>query len=100
MYVSPTNKIRVEYTLNSTGGDIMSTEEGKELFKDFLKDVNVGFDSDSGTMGEGSEQMALAMYDELPLRAMVSFSDNENLTREKLKNLVRKLNIILNSDLY
>lgn len=100
VYVSPTNKMRVEYTLNSTGGDIMSTEEGKELFKDFLKDVNVGFDSDSGTMGEGSEQMALAMYDELPLRAMVSFSDNENLTREKLKNLVRKLNIILNSDLY
>lgn len=100
VYVAPTNKIRVEYTLNSTGGDIMSAEEGKELFKDFLKDVHVGFDSDSETMGEGSEQMALAMYNELPLRAMVSFSDNENLTREKLKQLVRKLNIILNSDLY
>lgn len=100
VYVAPTNRIRAEYTLNSTGGDIMSTDEGKELFKDFLKDVSVGFDSDSGTMGEGSEQMALAMYNELPLRAMVSFSDNEKLTREKLKHLVRKLNIILNSDLY
>lgn len=100
VYVAPTNKIRVEYTLNSTGGDVMSTEVGKNLFKDFLKDVNVGFNSDSGAMGESSEQMALAMYNELPLRAMVSFSDNENLTREKLSQLVRKLNIILNSDLY
>ena len=100
VYVAPTNKIRVEYTLNSTGGDVMSTEVGKELFKEFLKDINVGFDSDSGAMGEGSEQMALAMYNELPLRAMVSFSDNENLTREKLGQLVRRLNIILNSDNY
>lgn len=100
VYVAPTNKIRLEYTLNSTGGDVMSTEVGKELFKDFLKDVSIGFDSDSGAMGESSEQMAIAMYNELSLRTMVSFSDNENLTREKLSQLVRKLNIILNSDLY
>lgn len=99
VYVAPTNKIRVEYTLNSTGGDVMSTETGKELFKEFLKDINAGINSDSDT-SKSDEQMALAMYNELPLRAMVSFSDNENLTREKLNQLVRKLNIVLNSNLF
>ena len=99
VYVAPTNKVRVEYTLNSTGGDIMSTETGKELFREFLKEVNVGFDRDSGLMGEGSMQTAMEMFNELPLRAMVSFSDNKSLTREKLSQLVKRLNIILNSDL-
>lgn len=100
VYVTPTNNIRVEYTLNSTGGDVMSTDIGKELFKEFLKDVNVGFEGGPEPIGEMSEQMSLAMYNELPLRAMVSFSDNENITREKLSQFVKKLNIILNSDLY
>ncbi len=100
VYVAPTNKVRVEYTLNSTCGDIMSTETGKELFREFLKEVNVGFDRDSGLMGEGSEQTAMEMFNELPLRAMVSFCDNKSLTREKLSQLVKRLNIILNSDLY
>lgn len=99
VYVAPTNKIRVEYTLNSTGGDVMSTETGKELFKEFLKDVNGGINSGSDT-SESDERMTLAMYNELPLRAMVSFSDNENLTREKLSQLVRRLNIVINSDLF
>lgn len=99
VYVAPTNKIRVEYTLNSTGGDVMSTETGKELFKEFLKDANAGINSGSDT-SESDEQMTLAMYNELPLRAMVSFSDNENLTREKLSQLVRRLNIVINSDLF
>ncbi len=100
VYVTPTNNIRVEYTLNSTGGDVMSTDIGKELFKEFLKDVNVGFEGGPEPIGEMSEQMSLAMYNELPLRAMVSFSNNENITREKLSQFVKKLNIILNSDLY
>ena len=99
VYVAPTNKIRVEYTLNSTGGDVMSTETGKELFKEFLKEVNAGINSGSDT-SESNEQMTLAMYNELPLRAMVSFSDNENLTREKLSQMVRRLNIVINSDLF
>ncbi len=95
VYVAPTNKIRVEYTLNSTGGDIMSTEMGKELFKEFLKEVNVGINSDSDKR-EGE----LSMYNELPLRAIVSFSDNANITREKLSQFVKRLNIMINSDLY
>ena len=95
VYVAPTNKIRVEYTLNSTGGDVMSTEMGKELFKEFLKEVNAGINSDSDK-SEGE----LSMYNELPLRAIVSFSDNENITREKLSQFVKRLNIMINSDLY
>lgn len=99
VYVAPTNKIRVEYTLNSTGGDVMSTEMGKELFKEFLKEVNEGINSGSD-ISESDEQMTLAMYNELPLRAMVSFSDNENITREKLSLFVKRLNIMINSDLF
>ena len=95
VYVAPTNKIRVEYTLNSTGGDVMSTEMGKELFKEFLKEVNEGINS-----GSDKSEGELSMYNELPLRAMVSFSDNENITREKLSQFVKRLNIMINSDLY
>ncbi len=95
VYVAPTNKIRVEYTLNSTGGDVMSTEMGKELFKEFLKEVNAGINS-----GSDKSEGELSMYNELPLRAMVSFSDNANITREKLSQFVKRLNIMINSDLY
>ncbi len=96
VYVSPTNRIRTKYTLNSTVGDIMSTDIGKALFKDFMSEI-----SNTEAMEENSEQMEmeLEMFNELPLRAMVSFIDKKNLTREKLSQLVERINTTLDSDL-
>lgn len=93
VYVSSEKRLPVHYTLNSTGGDVMSSPEGKEIFKEAMGIVNVGVDdSDGAIMGEGSEQMALAMYNDLPIRAMVSFSNDPKINRDSLQAMVDKLN--------
>lgn len=93
VYVSSDKKLPVHYTLNSTGGDVMASPEGKEIFKEAMGIVDIGVNgSDGAIMGEGSEQMALAMYNDLPIRAIVSFSEDPNINRDTLQAMIDKLN--------
>lgn len=93
VFVNSDKKLPLHFTLNSTGGDIMAIPEGKRIFKETMGIVDVGMNNaDAAIMGEGTEQMALAMYNDLPIRAIVSFSDNPSVTRDSLQVMIDRLN--------
>ncbi|MBR1724218.1 MAG: fibronectin type III-like domain-contianing protein, partial [Ruminococcus sp.] len=85
-------KIPVRFTLDNPGGDIRQIKEGFELFKDTMKDVAATANGGADQLGESAALMALAMADDLPLHAMVSFTDNPDITRERLQMMIDQLN--------
>ena len=95
VYVNGKKRLPINFTLNSSFGDIRQFPEGKKLLEEVLKTANV-----LGGPEEDSEELKMmyeAMTNELPLRAIVSFSDDPKLTRYYLQSIVDKVNEILNS---
>lgn len=93
-------KIPVRFTLDNPGGDIRSVKEGIELFSNTMKDVAATQNAGADQLGDSAALMALAMADDLPLHAMVSFTDNPDITRERLQMMVDKLNaLMIDSDI-
>lgn len=80
VYVSPKQEIKTAFTLNSLCSDVLSFDFGKKLLTEYLAG------------GKDFDESQLNMLGEMPLRAMVSFIPNENITRQTLSELVRKLN--------
>ncbi len=82
------------YTVNSTCGDIFATEEGREVFADLFSKLDVGV-QEGDEMGESSAQMAAAMYRDMPVHALVSFTQEPSITRAALQQCIDRLNGIL-----
>ena len=95
VYVNGKKKLPVNFTLNSNFGDIRQFPEGRKVIEDVLRATNAtgGFDEDD----EDMKRMNEAMTNELPLRAIVSFSDDPKLTRDYLQGIIDKINEILNN---
>lgn len=95
VHFNASEQIPVTYTLDNTGGDIMAIPQGKELFEGMVK--NVFADANGGADGqdETAMLMALAIANDMPLHAMVSFTDNPDITREKLQMMLDQLNAVL-----
>lgn len=91
-------KADIWFTLDNPCGDVRAYPEGAKLFADMLAEVNAAANGGADDLGESSAQMALAVADDLPLHAMISFTDSPDITRERLQMMVYKLNAILNSD--
>ncbi len=94
VYVSSEKRLPVHFTLNSNLGDIRQFPEGRQLLEDVFRATNAtgGFDDED----EAMRRMNEVMTNELPLRAIVSFSDDERLTRDYLQGIVDKINELLN----
>ena len=95
VYVNSKKKLPVHFTLNSNFGDIRQFPEGRKLLDEVFQATTPtgGFDEDDEDMRRVNE----AMTNELPLRAIVSFSGDPKLTRDYLQGIVDKINEILNS---
>ncbi len=89
-------RLPVKLTLDNTDGDIRSFKEGDEMFRQMLGMFNAALNGGADANEEG-DLMMLAMANDMPLHAMVSFSDNPELTRERLQMMVDNLNAILNA---
>jgi beta-glucosidase len=85
----------VHFTLDNPNGDISAVPEGKQLFEELFKSIDIGTNGGADALGESGALMALAMADDLPVHAMISFCDREEITREKLKALIDRLNEML-----
>ncbi|MCR5143481.1 MAG: glycoside hydrolase family 3 C-terminal domain-containing protein [Ruminococcus sp.] len=85
-------KIPVRFTLDNPGGDIKKIEEGFAIFKDMLSDVAATTNGGADQMGDAGALMALAVAEDLPLHAMISFTDNPDITRERLQMMIDQLN--------
>ena len=90
-------RIPILFTLDNTVSDINSTAEGKKLFEDMMSTVFATANGGADQLGDSAKEMAMAIANDLPLHAMVSFTDNPDITREKLQMMLDKLNVIINS---
>ncbi len=90
VYVETDNVIPMHFTLDSLGGEVMSFPEGRKIFGEVLKLVNMGFDA--AQADENAQMAAQAMFNDMPLHAMVSFVNDERITRELIENMVIDLN--------
>jgi beta-glucosidase len=90
VYVNSEKRLPVHFDLNSHLGDIAQFPEGKAMIAELYSGGNaVGdFDSDDENMRRLNE----AMMSELPLRSMVSFSQDPLITRERIQMLLDRLN--------
>lgn len=83
------------YTLNSTFGDIMTDPKASEIIKPVIDGYSLGFETGSDDMeealGEGSREMMAAMFQNLPLRAVISFG-NGTIKEEDIRMLLDKIN--------
>lgn len=90
VYVETDNVIPMHFDLDSLGGEVMSFPEGRRIFGEILKLVDVGFDASQ--TDEGAQAAAESMFNDLPLHAMISFMNDERVTRERLESMVDELN--------
>lgn len=97
VYVNSHTRLRGNFTLDSTGGDILSYDEGAKLFNDLLCNIDIGVGS-SNPDAAVSPEMAKAMFWDMPIHAIVSFVDIPGVTRESLQNMIDQLNQELNKD--
>lgn len=90
VYVNSEKRLPVHFDLNSHLGDIAQFPEGRAMIAELYSGGNaVGdFDDDDDNMRRVNE----AMMSELPLRAMVSFSPDPLITRERISMLLDRLN--------
>lgn len=78
--------MKKRYHRNSTVGEILSDPKGASI----IKQMGL-FPSAEGQIPERQESMITAMIQEMPLRALVNFSQGQ-LTEEMLSQLLQKLN--------
>ncbi|MBR6045312.1 MAG: glycoside hydrolase family 3 C-terminal domain-containing protein [Ruminococcus sp.] len=93
VYVNTGKRLPVHFDLNSNFGDIRQFPEGREILDELFRNTSAtgGFDEDDENMRRVNE----AMTNELPLRAIVSFSDDPSFTRENMQKLVDRINELL-----
>lgn len=95
VHFNASEQMPVTYTLDNTGGDIMAVPQGKELFEGMIRDVFADANGGADGQDETAMLMALAIANDMPLHAMVSFTFNPDITREKLQMMLDKLNAVL-----
>ena len=93
--VQSTTKLPKNYNMNTLAGDLMKDPNAKDFLQE-LSDIyfsSMDGDDDGCEMGEGTAQMKLAMLQDNPMRAFISFS-NGKITREYLQKHLDILNAI------
>lgn len=94
VYVNSGKRLPVHFTLNSNFGDIRQFPEGEEILRELMSGTNStgGFDEDD----ENMKRMNEMMNNELPIRAVVSFTDDPRFTRDYLQKIIDRINEAVN----
>ncbi|WP_143098726.1 glycoside hydrolase family 3 C-terminal domain-containing protein [Ruminococcus albus] len=93
VYVNSEAKLPVQFTFNSTVGDVLSCSEGREVFGGFIEKICRSM-FDTAVSGIGMD-MAMAMIREAPLREIITNDSRPEINRVWLKDMLDKLNAML-----
>lgn len=92
VYVQSTVRLPGKFHQNSTIGDLMADEKGREIVQELMEKTGFGKQDDSDqSLGESTADMSAAMTRDMPLRSILSFSDGA-FTPEMLEDVLRRLN--------
>jgi len=94
--VESTVVIAQKYTMTSTVGDILSNPKAKALVDPITAAYSLGEDNENGEkdeniLGEGTSEMMAAMFNNMPLRALLSFGAGK-ISEEDITDLLNKIN--------
>lgn len=96
VYVNSDVRLPLKFDFNNTVGDIMSCDEGKEVFGEFVESFCNSMLSINGDgLGEASKDMAISMFKDTPLRGMLCYDPREEYNRAKLAEMIDKVNNML-----
>ena len=96
VYVNSKTKLPIQFTFNSTVGDVLSCSEGREVFGDFIEKFCRGMSDVSGDgFGAVTMDMAMAMFKETPLRGIICYDERQEINRVWLGEMLDKLNSML-----
>ena len=92
--VISTTKLPVYYTTDTTFGDLMKDEKAASVVKELLSNSMFGNDESNGDAASEaiSKDMMMAMMQYMPLRGVLSFSEDGSMGMKELQALVDKLN--------
>jgi len=88
--VESTQKLPLEYTINTNIGDIMADPEKEKYFNELLEEYLKGSDF-MERMENRSDEMLEAMLKYMPLRGLAMFSEGA-ITRQEIEEMADKLN--------
>ncbi len=98
VYVNTDAKLPVQFDLNSTVGDMMSCDEGKAVFGEYIDKFCEGMLQSNGDgLGEASREMAVSMFRDTPLRGMICYDERPEFDRTKLAEMIDTVNNMLES---
>lgn len=96
VYVNSEAKLPVQFTFNSTVGDVLSCSEGREVFGGFIEKFCRSMSDISGSsLGTGSMDLAMAMFRETPLRGIICYDERPEINRVWLQEMLDRLNSML-----
>lgn len=97
--VNSTRRLPAYFTMTSTVGDMLKYPEAVELMHDVLESYKIGSnddnaDGENGTLGEGTAAMMEAMFQNMPVRSLCSFSGG-TVDRVMLQKMLDEINAVL-----
>ena len=96
VYVNSSAKLPVQFTFNSTVGDVLSCSEGREVFGGFIdKFCRQMTDMNSEGLGASSMELALAMLRDTPMRGILCYDDRPEINRVWLQEMLDRLNAMI-----
>lgn len=92
VYITPVQKVKRTYTLNTILGDLYQNDAVKEEIAELKQMCDSMFDTQGeDLLGEGMADMMEAQTREMPLKSLPSFSDGK-ISREYVEKLLEKVN--------
>ncbi len=91
--VASTVNLPCKFTMTSTLGDVMACEKTRPFLGVLIKDYAPNIGMGTGNLGAAEAQMQAAMFRDMPIRAIPSFS-NGAITLNMLKGILETINSI------
>lgn len=93
VYVNSDDKLPVAFDMNSTVADVLSCDEGKEVFGEFIdKFCSNMTENNSDGLGENSLEFAMQMFRDTPLRGIICYDERPEINRSWLAQMLEILN--------
>jgi len=96
VYVNSDVKLPMYFDFNSTVGDVMACDEGRKVFGDLInKFCNTMLCSNGDGLGESSQDMAVSMFKDTPLRGILGYDERPEFDRKMLAEMIDTVNKLM-----
>lgn len=95
VYVNSEAKLPVQFTFNSTVGDVLSCSEGREVFGGLIEKFSRNMTGINDGLGEDSMELVMALFKDTPMRGILCYDERPEINRVWLQEMLDRLNAML-----